>query len=268
MSARADVETTLRGWLADGTLVPDQRLPSENDLIDRLEASRNTIRVALKKLIDEGRLRSEHGRGYYVCRPRRADPGVAQWKRQASVLVVEDPRFDVERVELASQAGQQENTYVLRSLTVVATAVLSAPDRLLMVWRYRPGIGTGTWELPGGPVAAGEEPAVAAVRLTEEQTGVQVSALRHVLSFQPLPEIADAPHEIFAGQHGGLRVGRSGGDSDLAAEWIPFSEVPDLVASGRAMGTATLLATLAIAASTSPEVQRSFKWVNSFRARR
>jgi len=268
MSARVDVETTLRGWLSDGTLVPDQRLPSESELIDRLEASRSTIRLVLKRLIDEGRLRSEHGRGYYVCRPPRADPGTSQWKRKASALVVEGSRFDVERVELASEAGRQESAHVLRSPTVVMAAVLGGPGHLLMVWRYRPGIGTGSWELPGGSVATGEDPAAAVSRITDEQAGIQAGELRHVLGFQPWADIADARHELFAGRHVGPGVARSGRDGDSAAEWIPLSEVPDLVASGRATGSATLVAALAIAASASSEAHRSFKWVDLFRARR
>jgi 8-oxo-dGTP pyrophosphatase MutT (NUDIX family)/DNA-binding transcriptional regulator YhcF (GntR family) len=267
MSAKSDVETTLRVWLADGTLVPDQRLPSESELIDQLDAGRSTIRLVLKQLIDEGRLRSEHGRGYYVCRPPRADPGISRWKRKASALIVEGPRFDVERVELASEAGRQESAHVLRSSTVVAAAVLSGPGHLLMVWRYRFGIETGSWELPGGLVAAGEDPMSAAARLVEEQAGTRVSELRHVLSYQPWADIADARHDLFAGRHDGPGVWRPGRDGDSAAEWIPLSEVPDLIASGRATGSATLVAALAIAASASSEAHRSFKWVNLFRAR-
>jgi ADP-ribose pyrophosphatase YjhB (NUDIX family)/DNA-binding transcriptional regulator YhcF (GntR family) len=268
MGAKSDVETTLRGWLVDGTLVPGQRLPSESELIDLLHAGRSTIRVVLKKLISEGRLRSEHGRGYYVCRPRRVDPDTTQWKRKASAVVVEGPQFDVERVELSSQTGQQANTYVLRSSTIVTTAVLSDRDHVLMVWRYRVGIGAGAWALPGGLVAAGEDPAAAASRHTAEQSGVYPVGLCHMLNFQPLADIADVPHALFAGWHDETGTGRSGSDSDLRAEWIALSEVPDLMAGGRIMGAATLLAALAISASRSPEVRRSFEWVSALRARR
>lgn len=119
---KSDVETALRGWHADGTLVPDQRLLSESGLIDLPGAGFSTIRLVLKQLIDEGRLRSEHGRGYYVCQPPRADPVISQWKRKASALVVEGPRFDVERVELVSEAGRQESAHLLRSPTIVGLA--------------------------------------------------------------------------------------------------------------------------------------------------
>lgn len=60
------VEEAIREMIASREL-PDGRLPSERTLAADLEAGRTTIRLVLMKLASEGLLRSEHGRGYFVC---------------------------------------------------------------------------------------------------------------------------------------------------------------------------------------------------------
>lgn len=62
----ARVEDTIRAMIASGEL-PNGRLPSERSLAADLEAGRTTIRLVLMRLASEGLLRSEHGRGYFVC---------------------------------------------------------------------------------------------------------------------------------------------------------------------------------------------------------
>src|SRR5436189_3754020 len=56
----------LRRSIYDGTLAPWSQLPSERDLIDTYEASRNTIRLALGVLENEGLIVSTQGRGSFV----------------------------------------------------------------------------------------------------------------------------------------------------------------------------------------------------------
>jgi GntR family transcriptional regulator len=65
--------TLLRTRIADGELRPGARLPPERDLCQQLAISRVTLRKALAALVDEGVLRSAHGRGWYVTAPERGD---------------------------------------------------------------------------------------------------------------------------------------------------------------------------------------------------
>jgi DNA-binding GntR family transcriptional regulator len=62
----ASVERAIRGWIASGELQRGDRLPSERTLVDELGASRSTIRLVLVRLVAEGLVRAEHGRGYFV----------------------------------------------------------------------------------------------------------------------------------------------------------------------------------------------------------
>lgn len=64
------VERAVREMVNDAdSLGPGGRLPSERTLAADLDAGRTTIRLVLMRLEAEGLIRSEHGRGYFVCEP-------------------------------------------------------------------------------------------------------------------------------------------------------------------------------------------------------
>lgn len=57
---------------------PDGRLPSERQLAADLDAGRTTIRLVLMKLATEGKIRSEHGQGYFIIGADDSQSMVAQ----------------------------------------------------------------------------------------------------------------------------------------------------------------------------------------------
>ncbi|KMS74209.1 GntR family transcriptional regulator [Streptomyces viridochromogenes] len=60
------VADALRAEINDRTFPPGADLPSERELMDRFDASRNTVRSGLKKLASEGLITSSQGRSYRV----------------------------------------------------------------------------------------------------------------------------------------------------------------------------------------------------------
>lgn len=66
----AQVRETLRARILDGTYLPDQQLPSENEMTTQFSVSRITIRHALQDLQNEGLIYRLHGKGTYVARPK------------------------------------------------------------------------------------------------------------------------------------------------------------------------------------------------------
>ncbi|GAA3741924.1 GntR family transcriptional regulator [Salinactinospora qingdaonensis] len=60
------ISRVLRKQIQDGTLERGDRLPSEKELEDRFRASRNTVRLALGVLRNQGLIESHPGRGHFV----------------------------------------------------------------------------------------------------------------------------------------------------------------------------------------------------------
>ena len=73
----------LRAQIESGTLAPGAQLPTELELRDRYDSSRNTIRDAVERLISQGLVETRPGQGTFVT--RRIDPFVT--------VLNGDPRF-------------------------------------------------------------------------------------------------------------------------------------------------------------------------------
>jgi GntR family transcriptional regulator len=56
----------LRAQIYSGSLKPGERLPTERELMEKFDASRNTVRLALGQLANEGLTVSGRGRGHFV----------------------------------------------------------------------------------------------------------------------------------------------------------------------------------------------------------
>ena len=59
----------LRAAISIGKYAPDERIPSENTLAAMYNTSRVTVRKALHILENEGLIRPQHGKGYFVLSP-------------------------------------------------------------------------------------------------------------------------------------------------------------------------------------------------------
>src|SRR5215472_4978015 len=66
-----EIADRLREQISTGTLEPGQRLPSEPDLAAENDASRNTVRLAIALLINQGLVVSRQGLGTFVVEPTR-----------------------------------------------------------------------------------------------------------------------------------------------------------------------------------------------------
>ncbi|UNK71241.1 FCD domain-containing protein [Microbacterium sp. H1-D42] len=66
MTARDTALHGLRALIADGTLRPGDRLPSEGELCERLGVSRGSLREGIRMLAALGVVETRHGSGSYV----------------------------------------------------------------------------------------------------------------------------------------------------------------------------------------------------------
>lgn len=66
----AQVETALASNIIDGVLPSGSQLPTEDDLIERFNVSRTTVRKAIQNLANRGLIEIRRGKGTFVAQPK------------------------------------------------------------------------------------------------------------------------------------------------------------------------------------------------------
>ena len=121
--------------------------------------------------------------------------------------------------------------------------LLYEQDRVLLLWRHRVVQDRWGWELPGGLVDEDEEPAEAAVRELEEETGYRAGRVEALVTFQPMVSSVDSEQFAYIGREP-ERVGEPTEVNEEVArmEWVPLASVPDLIAAGEIWESGALVA--------------------------
>ncbi|PLW72251.1 GntR family transcriptional regulator [Streptomyces sp. SCUT-3] len=253
----ARVEAAIRGRITSGELEPGAKLPSERTLTKELSAGRTTIRAVLARLVTEGLVEAQHGRGYFVAKMPTVSRSVVSnpavelepWKIHGERRIYDNRWVKLDLVDVEPPGTERFEHHVVRLHHVAISAVLDDQDRVLMLWRYRFVPQKWGWELPGGIVDAGEDAHSAALREVEEETGWRPVSLKHVTTYEPMVGMVESPHEIFVGR-GAEHVGEpTDAEESGHVAWIPLKDVPTLMARGELLGSGTLVALLYLLAS-------------------
>ncbi|WP_198675828.1 NUDIX hydrolase [Kribbella monticola] len=160
------------------------------------------------------------------------------------------PLYDSKWVKLAHAdvvlpSGEHNPRHHVVTMPPAAMAVLLNPDHtaVLMSWRHRFVSDVWNWELPGGLVDEGEEPAETIARELIEETGYQAGSIEHLVSFEPMIGMVTSPHHVYLAtdaQHVGdpteLNEGRF--------QWVLLAQIPALVAKGDIRNSGTLVGLL------------------------
>jgi GntR family transcriptional regulator len=108
----------LRAKISSGELAPNAKLSTEGELSDQYEASRNTVREAIRRLTDEGLLESRPGQGTFVT--RKIDPFVT--------VLTADPKTGFGGGETVAYRSEVRKTHRAPTTSIPKVEVVPASD--------------------------------------------------------------------------------------------------------------------------------------------
>jgi 8-oxo-dGTP pyrophosphatase MutT (NUDIX family) len=115
-----------------------------------------------------------------------------RWKKISSKKVFEDRWFKARADACQFPDGRIIDPYYVVELPNWANAVVVTPNNeIVLVKQYRYPVDAVTLELPGGVINEGEDPMVAALRETQEETGYTSSQIQLICKTAPNPAIND-----------------------------------------------------------------------------
>jgi ADP-ribose pyrophosphatase len=167
------------------------------------------------------------------------------WRTFDARTVYDNRWVKVELVEVEAPNGQRWEHHVVHLDRVAIAIVVNERDEVLMLYRYRFAVDQWGYELLGGLVDDGEEPAETARRECEEESGWRpVGEPTHLASFEPMPGMVTARTDIYLWP-GAEQVGEPTDTEEAGRlEWVPLDRVRQLVRTNQLLGGGTLVAVL------------------------
>jgi len=145
--------------------------------------------------------------------------------------------------EVTLPDGVQFRQAVLRVNPASMCVLVNDRNEVLMARRHRFIPDLWVWELPGGYVDEGEDPAECAAREAEEETGWKPASVEHLCSFQPMTGNADALNHVYLGRDPEQVSDVLDINETQQTAWIPLADVPTLVAEN-VLGAASVIGLL------------------------
>jgi len=164
-----------------------------------------------------------------------------KWVVHGERVVDDTPHVRVSLADVELPGGVCFTQYVFRMRRCAMTVVLDDPgEQVLLIRRHRFIVDRWVWELPGGYVDDGEDPAAAAAREVAEETGWHPRCIEYVLSCQPMIGNANFPQDLYLAR-GAELVGEPEVDETAEVRWMALDETPAMIAKGEILGAITVI---------------------------
>lgn len=167
-----------------------------------------------------------------------------RWKVGEERTLYRDQWVHLAACDVELPDGRHLDHRLIRAAHPGAGAVIIQDGCVLLLWRHRFITDTYGWEIPIGSIEPGEDPAQAAAREVEEETGWRPGPLHPLISTHPSPGLMTSQHHVYRGDTA-VQVGPpvDSFESDRI-EWVPLTKIRALIDQGDIVSGTTLVALL------------------------
>jgi 8-oxo-dGTP pyrophosphatase MutT (NUDIX family) len=172
------------------------------------------------------------------------------WRTYGERIVYDNRWVRLGLVDVEAPNGERWEYHVVHLARIAIGLIVDERDRVLMLYRYRFPTDQWGYELLGGLVEEGEEPAATAAREVAEETGYRpIGESEHLISFEPLPGQVTAPVDVYLWR-GAEKVGEPTDTEEVGRlEWVPLGRIVELAKRQEILGSGALVPLLYYLAS-------------------
>jgi ADP-ribose pyrophosphatase len=168
------------------------------------------------------------------------------WKRLSEEPAVDYRILKVRQIQVADPRDGSEHPRVLIDAPDWVNIIPVTTDgKVLLIRQFRFGIWANTLEIPGGMAEPGEDPATAAARELEEETGYRPKRVVPLGFCHPNPAIqANRTWSFLAEDCEKVHDGHQDAGEDISVELVEKDRIPALVREGEITHALVLVALL------------------------
>jgi 8-oxo-dGTP pyrophosphatase MutT (NUDIX family) len=171
------------------------------------------------------------------------DEARGAWQTFGERTVYDNRWVRLSLVDVQAPNGRRWEHHVVQLGRVAIAMLVNERDEVLMLHRYRFAVDQWGYELLGGLVEDGEEPAATAAREAVEESGWRPTGEpEHLAGFEPMPGMVRSHTDVYLFR-GAEKVGEPTDTEEAGTlEWVPLDRVRELLQRNELLGGGTIIA--------------------------
>ena len=169
--------------------------------------------------------------------------GTVKTQRGKKIIEHQNKHFYVYSQEV--DFGSFSKKYFVTQNSTKACLLIINNDSVLLARQYRFLVDRPVWEIPGGKVEEGENPAIAAVRECEEETGIRGLNVKPLIQYlQALDCINSGAKLFYTSEFECVREFTPNPMEVDMIQWVPFHDCMAMVKSGEILEHSSIISLL------------------------